>query len=322
MQLKSLLSPIEQDMAAVDQIIRTRLRSEVVLINQLAEYIIGAGGKRLRPAVVLLAARACGYADTAHHLLAAVIEFIHTATLLHDDVVDESLLRRGRDTANAVWGNQISVLTGDFLYSRAFQMMIELDSMEVMRSLADTTNTIAEGEVLQLLNCRDPGITEERYREVIWRKTAVLFQAGSRLGAALANPAAPAADALGRYGLHLGIAFQLIDDALDYSADAEALGKNVGDDLREGKPTLPLIHALKHGSADQQKQLRNAIEHGDRESLPQVLAAIESTGAIAYTAALAKKESEQAIAALTALPESPYKTALTQLARFAVERSH
>ncbi|MGH8530632.1 MAG: polyprenyl synthetase family protein [Nevskiales bacterium] len=322
MQLKSLLSPIEQDMAAVDQIIRTRLRSEVVLINQLAEYIIGAGGKRLRPAVVLLAARACGYAGTGHHLLAAVIEFIHTATLLHDDVVDESLLRRGRDTANAVWGNQISVLTGDFLYSRAFQMMIELDSMDVMHSLADTTNTIAEGEVLQLLNCRDPGITEERYREVIWRKTAVLFQAGSRLGAALAAPTAPIVDALANYGLHLGVAFQLIDDALDYSADAQALGKNVGDDLAEGKPTLPLIYALKHGSADQKKELRAAIEHGNRDSLPQVLAAIESTGAIAYTAALAKEESEQAIAALAALPESPYKTALTQLARFAVERGY
>ncbi len=322
MQLKSLLLPIEQDMAAVDQLIRARLRSEVVLINQLSEYIIGAGGKRLRPAAVLLAARACGYEGTQHHLLAAVIEFIHTATLLHDDVVDESMLRRGRDTANAVWGNQASVLTGDFLYSRAFQMMVELQSMEVMRSLADTTNTIAEGEVLQLLNCRDPRITEQRYREVIWRKTAVLFQAGTRLGAALAQPAQAVVEALANYGLHLGVAFQLVDDALDYSADAAGLGKNVGDDLAEGKPTLPLIHALKHGTPAQQAELRSAIEKGSRERLPQVLAAIESTGAIAYTAALAREESAQAIAALAAVPESPYKNALIDLASFAVERRH
>ena len=326
MQLKRLLLPIEQDMAAVDQLIRARLRSDVVLINQLAEYIINAGGKRLRPAVVLLAARACGYEGTQHHLLAAIIEFIHTATLLHDDVVDESMLRRGRDTANAVWGNQASVLTGDFLYSRAFQMMVELRSMDVMRRLADTTNTIAEGEVLQLLNCRDPGITEARYREVIWRKTAVLFQAGTRLGAALARPADSPDDAtvraLADYGLHLGVAFQLIDDALDYSADADSLGKNVGDDLAEGKPTLPLIHALKHGTPAQQAELRAAIEQGSRECLPQVLAAIESTGAIAYTAALARDESAQAIAALAAIPESPHKTALVELARFAVERRH
>ncbi len=322
MQLNSLLSPVEQDMAAVDRIIRARLRSHVVLINQLAEYIIGAGGKRLRPAVVLLAARACGYAGEQHQLLAAIIEFIHTATLLHDDVVDESMLRRGRNTANAVWGNQASVLTGDFLYSRAFQMMVELDSMEVMRSLADTTNIIAEGEVLQLLNCRDPGITEERYREVIWRKTAVLFQAGTRLGAGLAGQARPQTEALAGYGLHLGVAFQLIDDMLDYSADTQELGKNAGDDLAEGKPTLPLIHALKKATPAQQNMIRAAIEHGSRERLPEILAVIESTGAIAYTAALARQESEQAVAALAALPESPYKTALIELARFAVERRH
>ncbi len=321
MDLKSILSPIAEDMQLVDAIIRNRLCSDVVLINQLGEYIVNSGGKRLRPAIVLLAARACGQQDQQHALLAAVIEFIHTATLLHDDVVDGSDLRRGKDTANALWGNEASVLTGDFLYSRAFQMMVDLESMAVMKTLADTTNTIAEGEVLQLLNVHDPEVDETRYMEVVWRKTAVLFQAGTRLGAHLAGADESLQKAMADYGLHLGTAFQLIDDALDYNADVKNLGKNLGDDLAEGKPTLPLIHVMQHGTTAQVSLVQEAIRNGSRERMQEVLEAIESTGAIAYTSARAEQEADKAIAALAPIPESPCKSSLADLARFAVSRT-
>lgn len=320
MDLKEILAPITDDMQSVDTLIRHRLSSNVVLINQLGEYIIRSGGKRLRPAVVLLSARAGGYSGQQHALLAAVIEFIHTATLLHDDVVDGSDLRRGQDTANAIWGNEASVLTGDFLYSRAFQMMIELESMSVMQTLANATNTIAEGEVLQLLNVNDPEVDESRYLEVVWRKTAVLFQAGTQLGAHLAGCGQTQEQALSDYGLHLGTAFQLIDDALDYNADVKDLGKNLGDDLAEGKPTLPLIHVMNHGSPAQVEMVKTAIREGSRARMPEVLNAIESTGAITYTSGRAREEADKAIAALEAIPDSAYKTSLIELANFAVAR--
>lgn len=313
---------IRQDMQAVDALIQRRLASDVVLINQVGSYIINSGGKRLRPALVLLAAHACGYQGSQHIGLAAVIEFIHTATLLHDDVVDGSELRRGKETANNVWGNEASVLVGDFLYSRAFEMMVEADEMEVMRILAHTTNVIAEGEVLQLLHCHDPDTTEQRYLEVIRCKTAKLFEAAALLGAVLAHQPEPVRQALAAYGMHLGMAFQLTDDALDYSATPEQMGKNVGDDLAEGKPTLPLIHALRTGTGAQRTLLRSAVASGGREQIALVTAAIESTGAIAYTARSAKVEADTATAALAALPGSPYKDALIALAEFSVSRSY
>ena len=321
MDLKEILSPIAGDMQEVDALIRQRLASDVVLINQLGEYIVKSGGKRLRPAVVLLAARACGHVDRSHSLLAAIIEFIHTATLLHDDVVEGSDLRRGKDTANALWGNEASVLTGDFLYSRAFQMMVDLESMTVMKTLADTTNTIAEGEVLQLMNVNDPDVDENRYMQVIWRKTAVLFEAGTRLGAHIAGANETTAQALADYGLHLGTAFQLIDDALDYNADVKELGKNLGDDLAEGKPTLPLIHVMENGTEAEASLVREAIIQGSLDHLDAVLSAIESNKSIAYTSARAEEEANKAIAALSALPESPYKSCLEAIARFSVSRS-
>jgi octaprenyl-diphosphate synthase len=321
MSLPSFLGLIQDEMQAVDQLIRGRLQSDVVLINQLGQHIIGSGGKRLRPALVILSAHAGGYAGQQHLLLAAVIEFIHTATLLHDDVVDASTLRRGKETANALWGNEASVLTGDFLYSRAFQLMVEAGQMRVMQVLADTTNAIAEGEVLQLMNCHDPDITEARYLEVIERKTARLFEAAARLGAILADLPAAAEEALARYGLHAGLAFQLVDDALDYSSSAGALGKNIGDDLAEGKPTLPLIHVLRTGTPAQVELVRNAVRDGGLDRIEDVLQAIESTGAIAYTAALARREADTAIAALADIPGSAYKDALIRLAEFSVSRS-
>ncbi|MGD8827991.1 MAG: polyprenyl synthetase family protein, partial [Gammaproteobacteria bacterium] len=273
MPLDQIRSLIKEDFAAVDAEIRRQLASDVVLINQLSHYIINSGGKRLRPILVLLAARAAGH-DGPHHVpLAGIIEFIHTATLLHDDVVDASELRRGRETANALWGNEASVLVGDFLYSRAFQMMVGLGSMRIMEILADATNTIAEGEVLQLLNCNDPDTTEERYMAVIERKTAKLFEAGAQCAAVLAELPADAEAALARYGMQLGTAFQLVDDVLDYSASADQMGKNVGDDLAEGKPTLPLIHVMREGRPEQVELVRRAIEHGGLDSLDPVLAA-------------------------------------------------
>ena len=320
MDIEQIRAPVADDMRAVNALIRRQLHSDVVLINQLASYIIDSGGKRLRPATVLLAARACGYTGDRHIGAAAIIEFIHTSTLLHDDVVDESSLRRGRETANAIWGNQASVLVGDFLYSRSFQMMVDIGNMRVMEILADTTNTIAEGEVMQLLNCHDPDTSEERYMAVIHCKTAKLFEAAAQLGAVLAGRPETEERALARFGLHLGTAFQLIDDVLDYNASSAELGKNIGDDLAEGKPTLPLIHAMRHGTPEQARIIREAIEHGGLEYIEIVTRTIESTGALDYTSRLAEREAEQAIASLALLADSSAKDALVGLARFAVNR--
>ncbi|MBX9905348.1 MAG: octaprenyl diphosphate synthase [Burkholderiales bacterium] len=309
-------------MQSVDQVIRERLHSEVVLIRQVAEYIIGGGGKRLRPALVLLSAGALGYRGTAHHTLAAVVEFIHTATLLHDDVVDESALRRGRPTANTLFGNAASVLVGDFVYSRAFQMMVNIDDMRVLRVLADATNVIAEGEVLQLMNCRNADIDEAGYLQVIRYKTAKLFEAASRLGALLAGAPPAVEEAMAAYGSHLGTAFQLIDDVLDYSGDAGVIGKNVGDDLAEGKPTLPLIRVIQHGSPEEAALVRSALASGGLDDLDRVLAAIHRSGALDYTRRQAEAEVRAAAAALDLIPPTQYRDFLLQLARFAVTRSH
>ena len=309
------------DMAAVDALIRARLASDVVLINQVAEHIVGGGGKRLRPMLHLIAARAAGYAGRDHLPLAALIEFIHTSTLLHDDVVDESDLRRGRQTANAVWGNAASVLVGDFLYSRSFQMMVELDSMRVMRILADTTNRIAEGEVLQLLNIGNPDTHEQAYLDVIERKTAVLFAAATRLGAVLAGLPAEQEDALARYGLDLGLAFQIADDVLDYASDARTLGKNVGDDLAEGKPTLPLILAIERSAPGQADMLKRAIRAGGRDALDEVLVAMRATDALELARGRAHRHAEAARDSLAALPRSDARDALAVLADYAIDRS-
>ncbi len=322
MEIERIRAPIAADLHAVNTLIRGQLRSDVALINQLAGYIIDSGGKRLRPVTVLLAAQACGYAGDQHIAAAAIIEFIHTATLLHDDVVDESSLRRGRETANAIWGNQASVLVGDFLYSRSFQMMVGIGNLRVMAILADATNAIAEGEVLQLLNCHDPDTTEERYMAVIRSKTAKLFEAAAQLGAVLAGLPSEQALVMGRYGMHLGTAFQLIDDVLDYSASSAELGKNIGDDLAEGKPTLPLIHALRCGDAEEVQVVREAIEHGGLEHIDAVTRAIESSGALDYTRGLAVEQAGLATAALAMLPDSLAKDALAGLAQFAVNRRY
>ena len=322
MDLAPILALTRTDREAVDREIDRRLNSDVALINQLGAYIIHSGGKRLRPLLVVLAARALGYAGDKHVALAAIIEFIHTATLLHDDVVDASAMRRGQSTANSVWGNEASVLTGDFLYSRAFEMMVDVGSMRVMEILAKTTNTIAEGEVLQLLHCHDPEVTEENYLRVIYSKTAKLFEAAARLGAVISGQPPAIEESLAKYGMHLGTAFQLIDDVLDYSADSKTLGKNVGDDLAEGKPTLPLLYALRTGNDAQRKLLRTAIEKGGLEHIEAVVGAIESTGANAYTAHKAEDAARCAIEALAAIPESPYKQALLDLARFSVHRTY
>ena len=315
--IQQLVAP---DMAAVDALIRRRLTSDVVLINQVAEYIIGAGGKRLRPMLLLLAARALGQAGPAAHQLAAVVEFIHTSTLLHDDVVDASDLRRGRRTANAVWGNAASVLVGDFLYSRSFQLMVELESMPVQRILADTTNQIAEGEVLQLLHVRNPDTDETAYLRVIERKTAILFAAAARLGGLVAGADARTAQALHDYGLNLGYAFQIADDVLDYAADADTLGKNLGDDLAEGKMTLPLIDAMRHADPATRTRLRSIVQAGDAQALPDVLAAIERHDSLAYSRARAGEYAALAQAALAGLPENDALAALRGLAEHAVAR--
>jgi len=309
-------------MKAVDGVIRQRLHSDVVLIRQVAEYIINSGGKRLRPALVLMTARAAGYDGSAHHELAAVVEFIHTATLLHDDVVDESELRRGAQTANAMFGNAASVLVGDFLYSRAFQMMVSVGSMRIMEVLADATNVIAEGEVLQLLNCHDADVAIDDYLRVIRYKTAKLFEAAARLGAILGGLPRELEDQMGDFGMHLGTAFQLIDDVLDYSGAEVATGKHLGDDLAEGKPTLPLIHVMQHGSAEQAALVRKAIEEGGREAFPQVHEAIVATGALGATREFARREIELAKAALAQLPASLFKDRLLELSDFAVGRDH
>ena len=320
--LPAIQALARDDMAAVDALIRHRLASDVVLINQVAEYIVGAGGKRLRPMLLLLAAGALGHRGPDAHQLAAVVEFIHTATLLHDDVVDESDLRRGRRTANAVWGNAASVLVGDFLYSRSFQLMVELDRIEVMRILADTTNRIAEGEVLQLLHVRNPDIDEAAYLRVIERKTAVLFAAATRLGALLAGADEATCDALHDYGLNLGYAFQIADDVLDYASDAQTLGKNLGDDLAEGKATLPLIHAMAHADEAVRGRLRSAIEHGDTDALPDVIAAIQASGGLDYSRSRADGYAQAARAALAGLEDNAYVAALRGLADYAVRRDH
>ncbi|BAU47687.1 octaprenyl diphosphate synthase [Sulfurifustis variabilis] len=322
MDFDAIKALVRDDLEAVNREISRRLQSDVALINQLAAYIVGSGGKRLRPMLVLLGARSLGYGGPHHVLLAAIIEFIHTATLLHDDVVDASEMRRGQSTANTIWGNEASVLVGDFLYSRAFEMMVDVDNMRVMEILAHTTNTIARGEVLQLLNCHDPETTEERYIEVIRSKTAKLFEAAGRLAAVVSGKGPEIEDAMGRFGMHLGTAFQLVDDALDYARNNPALGKNVGDDLSEGKPTLPLIHALRTGSAGQRELIRDAIRRGDVGLFERVMDAIESTGSIAYTARTAEAEAALAKQAVASLPESPFKQALLDLTFFSVHRNH
>jgi octaprenyl-diphosphate synthase len=320
--LEAIRGFMEAEMRAVDEVIRARLGSDVLLIRQVAEYIVGGGGKRLRPLLLLLSAGAFGYRGTQRHALAAVIEFIHTATLLHDDVVDESGLRRGRATANALFGNSAAVLVGDFVYSRAFQMMVEADSLRVLRVLADATNVIAEGEVMQLMNCRNPDVEENGYLEVIRRKTAKLFEAATRLGAILGDAPRDQEAAAAEYGMRLGTAFQLIDDVLDYSGEQGAIGKNVGDDLAEGKPTLPLIYAIQHGTPQQAQRVRDAIENGGRDGLAAVLEAIRSTGALEYAREQARLESRSACAALALLPHSRERDYLLQLAGFAVTRSY
>jgi octaprenyl-diphosphate synthase len=325
MDIAAIQNLISQDMQEVNDLIKKRLSSKVALVNQLGHYIISSGGKRLRPILVLLSARAFNYQGNHHFLLAAVIEFIHTATLLHDDVVDASELRRGQPTANSIWGNEASVLVGDFLYSRSFQMMVEVNDMRVMNIISDATNVIAEGEVLQLLNCHEPNITENDYLTVIRSKTAKLFEAATQIGAIISKQPLEYEQAMAQYGMHLGTAFQLIDDVLDYSASPEEIGKNVGDDLAEGKPTLPLIYALKQGTPAQQEVLRNAISHGSKENLKEnlalVLATLESTEAISYAKKVAQQEAKKAITALTILPQSRYTTALLSLAEGSVERS-
>ncbi|HEX7560523.1 MAG TPA: polyprenyl synthetase family protein [Usitatibacter sp.] len=318
--LEVVRAPIEADLSQVDEVIRRRLDSEVVLIRTIANYIVGSGGKRLRPALVLLAANAFEAEGSAKHELAAVIEFIHTATLLHDDVVDESSLRRGRKTANAEFGNAASVLVGDFLYSRAFQMIVEAGSLRVMKVLADATNVIAEGEVLQLLNVHDPDTDEGQYLRVIRYKTAKLFEAATQVGAIIGGADADAELALAEYGMHLGTAFQLVDDVLDYSGDLHETGKNLGDDLAEGKPTLPLIYAMRAGTGAERDLIRHAIEHGGKADLDGVVAAIHRVGALDYARDQARSEAASATARLDRLPHSPCRDSLLQLAVFSVER--
>ena len=312
----------QSDMQAVDQVIRQRLSSDVALVNQLSHYIINSGGKRLRPLLVLLSAKSFDYQGDMHHLLAAIIEFIHTATLLHDDVVDESELRRGNETANAMFGNAASVLVGDFLYSRAFEMMVDVDDMRVMQILARTTNVIAEGEVMQLMNVHDAETTEDKYMEVIYCKTAKLFEAAARLGAVLCRRSEKQERAMSAYGRYLGTAFQLIDDVMDYSSNSEQMGKNVGDDLAEGKPTLPLIYAMQQGSSEQAALIKDAIEKGGYDKIDEVQAIIQQTGALRYTEKMAQRQAELAIAELAHLPDSESKTMLENIARLSVHRSH
>jgi octaprenyl-diphosphate synthase len=321
MQLEQIRGPVADDLRRVDQTIVKRLASDIVLVNQISQYIIGSGGKRLRPLSVVLAARACGHQGDKHIPAAAIIEFIHTATLLHDDVVDGSDMRRGRDTANHVFGCEASVLVGDYLYSRAFQMMVELGDMRIQEVMANATNTIAEGEVLQLMNAHDPDTSEERYLEVIYRKTARLFEAGAQVAAIVSGAGPEIEQAMIAYGRHLGAAFQLVDDALDYTSNAAEMGKNLGDDLAEGKPTLPLIYAIAHSSIEDTARLRAAVENGGLEELEQITRTIESSGGLEYTARLARREKDLAIEALSRLPGSEFRESLGALAEFAVART-
>ncbi len=315
---------VETDFSAVNQLIIDQLHSNVDLVENIGHYLVEAGGKRLRPLLVLLTANALGYTKRGkQHLdLAAIIEFIHTATLLHDDVVDISNMRRGRLTANAKWGNAPSVLVGDFLYSRAFQMMVAIRDMEIMQILSDTTNTISEGEVQQLVNAKDPSVTEENYLNVIYKKTGALFEAACETAAVLSDASAPQKEALKRYGYHLGLAFQLVDDALDYEGDAEALGKNVGDDLAEGKPTLPLIYAMREGDQKEAELIAQAIREGGLDQLDTIVDIVKRSGALEYTAESARRQADLAIEQLQLLPDSPYKQAMAELAEFSIGRNH
>ena len=316
------VSLAKQDMQQVDETIQNRLDSDIVLIKTLGAYVVKSGGKRMRPLILLLCARACGYQGDQHIILAAVIEFIHTATLLHDDVVDSSAMRRGQPSANDVWGNEASVLVGDFLYSRAFEMMVETDLMAVMQIMSSTTNAIAEGEVLQLLNAHSPDTTEQAYLDTIHRKTAKLFESAAWLGGVVSDQDAAMCKALSEYGVYLGTAFQLVDDVMDYLSTSEEMGKDVGDDLAEGKPTLPLIKAMENGSPEQAEIVRQAIKTGDRDQIGAILKIVQDTGAIDYTMECARLESEKAIESLNVLPDSDYKQALVNLALFSVARNH
>ena len=320
--LDSLRAFTATDMQRVNSVIENHLKSDVVLINQLSQHIIHSGGKRLRPMLVMLCARACGYNADKDALLAAIIEFIHTATLLHDDVVDESEMRRGEQTASSIWGNEAAVLVGDYLYSRAFQLMVLADSLPIMKLMADTTNTIAQGEVLQLLNINDPDTSEQSYHQVIYNKTACLFEAACKIGAIITAADDSVEHALGLFGKHLGIAFQLVDDALDYESDSSELGKNVGDDLTEGKPSQPLIYAMQQGNQQQRDLIRNAIEQGGLEQIEQITRIIQQTGALAYTHQQAIQHAEKAKSAIASLPDSSSRQALLFLADYAVERSY
>lgn len=323
MNITNIQSLTQEDMTAVNDLIFSKLHSDVALINQLGIYIVNGGGKRMRPLLTVLAARAMGYQGSEHLQLAAIIEFIHTSTLLHDDVVDESNMRRGRETANAMFGNSASVLVGDFLYSRSFQMMSELKNLEIMDILSDATNIIAEGEVLQLMNCNDPDTTEESYMQVIYCKTAKLFEAATRLAAVISNQDNATENAMLHYGKHLGTAFQLVDDIMDYTADAQEMGKNVGDDLAEGKPTLPLLYAMNNGNEQQRALIRSAIENGDgMDHLDDILATMKQTGSLVYTQKKAEQEADKAINAIAHLADSEHKQALISLAHIAANRSH
>lgn len=323
MDIKAIQTLIADDMQSVNQLIHEQMQSDVALVNQLGLYIVNSGGKRIRPMLTLLAAKALGFQDNKHITLATIVEFIHTATLLHDDVVDESALRRGEPTANAEFGNAASVLVGDFIYTRSFQLMVGLNNMQVMQILADATNVIAEGEVLQLMNCNDPDTTEQSYMQVIYSKTAKLFEAATQLPAVVSHQSQEVEDALKLYGMHLGTAFQLVDDVLDYSANSEQMGKNLGDDLAEGKPTLPLIYAMRNGSEAQVKQIREAIETGNGiEYLDDILATLAQTKALDFAMDKARAEAQKAIDYLAILPESDYKQALIALAELSVARDH
>ncbi|WP_151173163.1 octaprenyl diphosphate synthase [Pseudoalteromonas ruthenica] len=323
MDIKAIQTLIADDMNSVNQLIHAQMQSDVALVNQLGLYIVNSGGKRVRPMLALLAARALGYQGDKHVTLATIVEFIHTATLLHDDVVDESDLRRGEPTANAEFGNAASVLVGDFIYTRSFQLMVGLGQMRIMDILADATNVIAEGEVLQLMNCNDPDTTEQSYMQVIYSKTAKLFEAATQLAAVITEQDANVEEAMRLYGMHLGTAFQLVDDVLDYSADAHTMGKNIGDDLAEGKPTLPLIYAMQHGEAAQKRQIREAIEQGNGlDYLGDILTTLTQTKALDFTMQRAQQEADKAISALDFLPESAEKEALVALANIAVKRDH
>ncbi|MBG6240793.1 MAG: octaprenyl diphosphate synthase [Candidatus Symbiopectobacterium sp. Dall1.0] len=323
MNLEQITALAAHDMNDVNGVILAQLNSDVVLINQIGNYIIGGGGKRIRPMIAVLVARALAYEGDKHVTVAALIEFIHTATLLHDDVVDESDMRRGKETANAAFGNAASVLVGDFIYTRAFQMMTSLGSLRVLALMSEAVNVIAEGEVLQLMNCNDPDITEESYMRVIYSKTARLFEAAAQASGILAGATDEQEKALQEYGRYLGTAFQLIDDLLDYSADGKTLGKNTGDDLNEGKPTLPLLHAMRNGNSEQCAMIRKAIEEGNgRHLLEPVLAAMQQCGSLEYTRQRAEQETDKAISSLQALPPSAFREALEGLAHIAVQRDY